>query len=1032
MKDWICLLLFSCTYFSEAISAPADTTVWKQVDEYWTSPKAPYAARRAAYLNYCAENDHTGGRDGVWSQIARLELGLTVNEALIREGIAFVYTGKDCNDFTIGGMVRLLYLNQQKKKLSPALVKEVEQCLLDFKYWWDDPRQDIQYRCYHTENHQGLYHTNELLAGQLLANSQFANGMSGQQHQAHALARLERWLQHRTRFGFSEWLSNAYYDVELMILANLVDFTRDSSVSKRAGLLLDMLTYDMAINNYKGVFGSTHGRAYSGPIRSARQESTASAMKLLFGVGVFNTPVSLGAVALATSNYRCPVLIESIATDYTQTISSRQRQSINVEDAGNYGLKYDDELDTHLFWGMQEFIHPQVVKMSKQLSERYNTWPYKNYDHYIGQYEKQVQQYGKIVNARLDRFALSEANIETYRTPDYMLSCVQDYRPGSAGYQQHIWQATLGIDAVVFTNQPGSRDPAGVSPNFWAGNASMPRAAQYKNVVISIYHISPRSSQPYSHAYFPKEAFDEVMEKDHWVFGRKDSAYIALYAQHPVQWGRDTAGTFNELRSMSPDNVWICEMGSQRQWKSFPAFVQAISSASVACDSLGVTWHSPSVGKLGFGWSAPLEVKGVNIPLNNYPRFENQYSSIPFTAPQIRIRDRGQELLLDFERGKRIQDTAFSIQHAGAGKEGDTVNQAQGYARGKGLKHWPSGFAPKEVGKRLTDRFLATPHTNFGMPGPPGSITYSEVCTWYGALRVAAVTRDKALTAKLDSRFRPLLYEAHKLQPRPDHVDHTVFGVLPLELYRQTGNGLYLDMGKWFADEQWKLPANAKNEYRTWLDKGYSWQTRLWIDDMYMITAIQAQAYHITGDRTYIDRAARQMVLYLDTIQRPNGLFYHAADVPFFWGRGNGWMAAGMTELLRSLPADNPHYNRILEAYRTMMGTLKQYQRADGMWGQLVDDSSSWTESSCTGMFTYAMITGVKKGWLDKKEYEPVARKGWLALVGTIDAQGDVREVCEGTNKKNDRQFYLDRRRITGDMHGQAPVLWCVFALLEK
>lgn len=51
----------------------------------------------------------------------------------------------------------------------------------------------------------------------------------------------------------------------------------------------------------------------------------------------------------------------------------------------------------------------------------------------------------------LDRFALSEANIETYRTPDYMLSCALDYRKGAPGYQQHIWQATLGNKALVYT-----------------------------------------------------------------------------------------------------------------------------------------------------------------------------------------------------------------------------------------------------------------------------------------------------------------------------------------------------------------------------------------------------------------------------------------------------------------------------------------------------------------------------------------------------------------------------------------------------
>jgi rhamnogalacturonyl hydrolase YesR len=227
------------------------------------------------------------------------------------------------------------------------------------------------------------------------------------------------------------------------------------------------------------------------------------------------------------------------------------------------------------------------------------------------------------------------------------------------------------------------------------------------------------------------------------------------------------------------------------------------------------------------------------------------------------------------------------------------------------------------------------------------------------------------------------------------------------------------------------MPANEKPEYRDWLNQGLSWQTRLWIDDMYMITAIQAQAYRATGDRKYIDRAAKEMVVYLDKIQRPNGLFYHAEDVPFFWGRGNGWMAAGMTELLRSLPKDNPDRQRILEGYQTMMKSLKDYQAPDGMWRQLVDDSTAWPETSCTGMFTYAMITGVKQGWLDKAAYGPVARKGWLALVSYIDANGDVREVCEGTNKKSDRQYYVDRKRITGDMHGQAPVLWCAAALLE-
>lgn len=349
----------------------------------------------------------------------------------------------------------------------------------------------------------------------------------------------------------------------------------------------------------------------------------------------------------------------------------------------------------------------------------------------------------------------------------------------------------------------------------------------------------------------------------------------------------------------------------------------------------------------------------------------------------------------------------------------------------KDFKNWPKGSDPKEIGNLLSGHFVETPHTNFGMPGPPGAITYSEVCAWYGALRFAALTKNKDLLNKLDLRFRPLLYEKKNLQPRPDHVDPNVFGSLPLELFMQTKTPVYLDMGKWFADQQWTMPKNAKPEHQALLDKGLSWQTRMWIDDMYMITNIQAQAYRATGDRKYIDRAAAEMVVYLDAIQRPNGLFFHAADVPFFWGRGNGWMAAGMTELLTSLPADNKDRPRILKAYQTMMRSLKQYQTKEGMWLQLIDDEASWPETSGTGMFTFAMITGVKNGWLDATEYAPAARKAWIALTKYIEPNGDVREVCQGTNKENNRQYYLDRKRITGDMHGQAPVLWSVFALLQ-
>lgn len=342
-------------------------------------------------------------------------------------------------------------------------------------------------------------------------------------------------------------------------------------------------------------------------------------------------------------------------------------------------------------------------------------------------------------------------------------------------------------------------------------------------------------------------------------------------------------------------------------------------------------------------------------------------------------------------------------------------------AQQKEFKMWPAGSSPREIGKRVADRFASGPHTNFGRSTPPKHITYPEAVAWYGALTFAQLSGDKDLTSRLISRFDPLFTTEDSLVPPPVNVDSTIFGSVPLEIYIETKQRKYLDMGLSIADKQWQDPT----------PDGLTNQSRFWIDDMYMITAVQVQAYRATGDSKYIDRAALEMSAYLDKLQQPNGLFYHAPDVPFFWGRGNGWVAAGMAELLRSLPANHPLRPRIMVGYRKMMKSLLKYQAKDGMWRQLLDHPEAWPESSCTAMFTFAMITGVKNGWLDEKHYGRAARKGWLGLISYLDPNADLKNVCEGTNKKNDLNYYLNRARNTGDLHGQAPLLWCASALLR-
>jgi unsaturated rhamnogalacturonyl hydrolase len=344
--------------------------------------------------------------------------------------------------------------------------------------------------------------------------------------------------------------------------------------------------------------------------------------------------------------------------------------------------------------------------------------------------------------------------------------------------------------------------------------------------------------------------------------------------------------------------------------------------------------------------------------------------------------------------------------------------------RSRYFSDWPQGAAPAEVGKRVAENIIVRKFRYETMPQKAHlGIIYPEVIAWYGALTLAGLTGDADLTKRLIGKFEPFLSDPGSSRiNRVAHVDYRVLGAVPLEIFLQTKDSRCKDLGLGLADAQWE---------KTTPD-GITAEARYWIDDMYMIPLIQVQAFRATGEGKYLDRAAQAMSAYFDKMQEPNGLFYHGEKAHFFWGRGNGWMAAGAAELLRSLQESHPQHAKILACYRKMMVGLLATQAEDGMWRQLIDKPESWTESSGTAMFTFSMVTGVKNGWIDGDTYGPAARKAWLALVSHLDADANLREVCIGTDKGFDEAFYNDRPRTAGDLHGQAPMLWTASALLQR
>ncbi len=655
-----------------------------QPDVYQLAPvKSTFAQRRAGYVAHILKNPAPKNTKPVWHELLRMAGGEQAHEGVFHAALDFIEARNDCADFVHHSILRLLYQfdpakNQLDLKHPPseALLTRAKETTLGFKYFPDEPGIDSM--CTWTENHYILFTSAGYLAGQLFPDEVFSNSTeTGRQKIELNRTRILRWLDLRFHTGFSEWLSHVYYDEDLTALLALRDFAEDEEIRRKAEMVIDLLLFDMALNSFKGVFGSTHGRSYENTKKWASNEGTTDTFKLLFGTGIFSGFDNMSAVAFALSGYRVPDVLEQIANQ--TTFENRQRMGIKIAEMEKWGLHPDNFEDGMLYLTLEAYLHPKTIANTIRMFDTCNWWenaflddfkPYRGLLKLIGAVGA-LPLLIRSFERDVCRNTREEVNIYTYKTPDYMLSTAQDHRKGYGGDQQHIWQATLGPDAVCFTTHPAKIE--GVTPNYWAGNGLLPRAAQYKNVAIIIYNIEkiPALYVPikhfFTHAWLPKDKFDEVQEKDGWIFARKGEGYLALRSQNPYVWNTDDSdGTeiAHSLRTYPEDlnrevivqgkqNIWVCQMGSKTENGEFVNFVENVTSAEISFSGMNVKYVSPGNGAIRFGWDQPLSIDKVEFKLNDYPRYENAFSQTEFNSNEVKIGYGAHKLILNWITGER-------------------------------------------------------------------------------------------------------------------------------------------------------------------------------------------------------------------------------------------------------------------------------------------------------------------------------------------------------------------------------------------
>ncbi|MHA1453093.1 MAG: hypothetical protein ACTSRD_09550 [Promethearchaeota archaeon] len=589
---------------------------------------------------------------------------------------------EDGGDFLLTRLLRLLYLNNATDVLSSETRSELKTAVLYGKFWTDQPGETTG--IYTTENHQIGYHTSELLAGQLFRNETFTRTlMTGDEHVAHAEHMINKWIDWRARFGFSEYHSGTYINVDFKALLNLVDFAENATIRLKAAMLLDLLNFDFANNYFNEVYAVAQGRMYGGDrvaevVGSMQgRDSVSDSVWIWLGIGGIDDWVGSSEGFILTSDYTPSPILEKIANDAIDYNEHKDRNGMGVDEGALYGVEYNEE-DLMYWWGMSNFLSPEIIETSFNYIDAYGIDQAIIFGPGVMEYTRfaskfrgiTISEFSELMSEFTVGITQETANSYTYRTPHYQLSGLQDHQKGKNAVQEFMWQASLSNDAYVFTNAPGGLN--------WKGGPFiggwMPRSVFHKNIGIIQYDhrheiLGGRvlagvadsglnmftGNRPRNHAYFPKWAFEEVVQKGRWTFGSENGGYVALFSKNPTFWANDY-----ELVSLGKNNVWIVEMGSEDEYASFEDFITQIRNADVKIRTRGmgytVSYNSPSQGLATVGWEGDFVVDGSIIDLD-YERFENEYViSADFNSTETIFEFEGERLTLNFSNNTRLYE----------------------------------------------------------------------------------------------------------------------------------------------------------------------------------------------------------------------------------------------------------------------------------------------------------------------------------------------------------------------------------------
>ncbi len=228
-----------------------------------------------------------------------------------------------------------------------------------------------------------------------------------------------------------------------------------------------------------------------------------------------------------------------------------------------------------------------------------------------------------------------------------------------------------------------------------------------------------------------------------------------------------------------------------------------------------------------------------------------------------------------------------------------------------------------------------------------------------------------------------------------------------------------------------------------------------------------------TTQSIYDDAVNQLNITYQRTLDPKTGLNRHAYDETrktfwadketglsqHCWGRAQGWFTMALIEVLDALPEDYTRRGEVIDLLKKDFDAILKWQdKKSGLWYQVMDSpkrEGNYLESTCSAMFTYALLKAYRKGYVDS-QYRDAGIKAYKGMIknfikvhadktisltqccsvaglgpaATPEVEAAMKQINpKGTVKENKKrdgsyEYYLSEPIRDNDAKGVGPFLW--------